>query len=116
MSFHPQLSLAARRRVSRLPTLRRSVIQNDANDYNVIVGGGSDVYTRNQEVVGVIDFGDMVYSYTVCDPAIAIAYAILDKPDPLAVATLIVSGYHAAYPLDENEIASKSKKKRKKGR
>ena len=88
------------------PKLRKSVIHNDANDYNVIVGGGSDIYTRNQEVVGIIDFGDMVYSYTVCDPAIAMAYAILDKPDPLAVATLIVRGYHAAYPLDENEIAA----------
>ena len=46
-----------------LPSLRRSVIHNDANDFNVLVGGGSDLYTRNQSVVGLIDFGDMVYSY-----------------------------------------------------
>ncbi len=87
------------------PKLRRSVIHNDANDYNIIVGGGKDLYTRNQEVVGIIDFGDMVFSYTVCDPAIAVAYAILDKPDPLAAASLIVGGFHAAHPLDEHEIA-----------
>jgi 4-aminobutyrate aminotransferase-like enzyme/Ser/Thr protein kinase RdoA (MazF antagonist) len=92
--------------VPLLPKLRKSVIHNDANDYNIIVGGGADVYTRNKQVVGVIDFGDMVHSCTVCDPAIAIAYAILDKPDSLAVAALIISGYHAAYPLDENEIAA----------
>jgi Ser/Thr protein kinase RdoA (MazF antagonist) len=38
-----------------LPGLRKSVIHNDANDYNVIVGGNGDLYTRNQRVVGIID-------------------------------------------------------------
>jgi 4-aminobutyrate aminotransferase-like enzyme/Ser/Thr protein kinase RdoA (MazF antagonist) len=91
---------------SLLPTLPKSVIHNDANDYNVIVGGGDDLYTRNQRVAGIIDFGDMVYSYTVCDLAIAIAYAVLDKPDPLATAALLVKGYHAQRPLEEPEIAA----------
>ena len=36
-----------------LPNLRKSVIHNDANDYNVLVGGGDDLYSRNQSVVGV---------------------------------------------------------------
>jgi len=92
--------------VPLFPKLRKSVIHNDANDYNIIVGDGNgdDIYTRNQRVVGVIDFGDMVYSYTVCDLAIAIAYAVLDKPDPLASAATIVRGYHAVYPLGEDEI------------
>ena len=87
-----------------LPTLRRSAIHNDANDYNVLVGGGDDLYTKNQHVVGLVDFGDMVHSYTIAELAIAIAYAILDKRDPLTMATHIVKGYHAAYPLQENEI------------
>ena len=89
-----------------LPDLRRSVIHNDANDYNVIVGGDQDWYTRNQRVVGIIDFGDMVYSHTVGNLAVAVAYAILDKPDPLQAAARIVKGYHRAYPLEENEISS----------
>jgi 4-aminobutyrate aminotransferase-like enzyme/Ser/Thr protein kinase RdoA (MazF antagonist) len=89
-----------------LPGLRKSVIHNDANDYNVIVGGSDDLYTRNQQVVGIIDFGDMVYSYTVGNLAVAVAYAILDKSDPLRAAARIVKGYHRAHPLDENEIAS----------
>ncbi|MCP5098586.1 MAG: aminotransferase class III-fold pyridoxal phosphate-dependent enzyme, partial [Chloroflexi bacterium] len=88
-----------------LPTLRRSAIHNDANDYNIIVGGGDDdLYTRNQQIIGLVDFGDMVYSYTIAELAIAIAYAVLDKPDPLTTATHIIKGYHAAYPLLENEI------------
>ncbi|MBL7161241.1 MAG: aminotransferase class III-fold pyridoxal phosphate-dependent enzyme [Anaerolineales bacterium] len=89
-----------------LPKLRRGVIHNDANEYNVIVGGGDDLYTRNQQVVGIIDFGDMVYSFTVADLAIAIAYAVLDKPDPLATAALVVQSYHIENPLTEQEISA----------
>lgn len=89
-----------------LAGFRRSAIHNDANDYNAIVGGGSDVYTRNQTVTGVIDFGDMVHSYIIADLAIAIAYAILDKPDPLSSASHIVKGYHAEFPLCDEEIAA----------
>jgi 4-aminobutyrate aminotransferase-like enzyme/Ser/Thr protein kinase RdoA (MazF antagonist) len=90
----------------QLPELRKSVIHNDANDYNVIAGGKDDLYTRNQRIVGIIDFGDMVYSHTVGDLAIAISYAILDKPDPLQTAARIVKGYHRSHPLTEAEIAS----------
>jgi 4-aminobutyrate aminotransferase-like enzyme/Ser/Thr protein kinase RdoA (MazF antagonist) len=83
-----------------LPRLGTSVIHNDANDYNILVGGSDG----NQHVTGLIDFGDMVYSFTVGDLAVAIAYAILEKPHPLAAAAQLVEGYHAEYPLTEGEI------------
>ena len=51
--------------------LPHSVVHNDANDYNVLVRGG--------RVVSILDFGDMVYSATVCNLAVAIAYAMLGK-------------------------------------
>ena len=89
-----------------LPKLRTSAIHNDANDFNVIAGGGTDLYTRNQTVVGVIDFGDMVHSYTVGDLAVAIAYEILNESDPLTAAAEIVKGYCKEYPLREGEIAA----------
>ncbi|MFC1515758.1 aminotransferase class III-fold pyridoxal phosphate-dependent enzyme [Thermodesulfobacteriota bacterium] len=92
--------------VPLFPRLRKSVIHNDANDFNVIAGGGDDVYDRYQQVMGIIDFGDMVFSYTVCDLAIAIAYAILDKPDPLNAAVQVVRGYHREYPLTDDEITA----------
>ena len=66
----------------RLADLRRSVIHNDANDFNVLVGGGDDLTDRNQHVVGLIDLGDMVHSYTVGDLAVAIAYAVLGEARP----------------------------------
>ena len=89
-----------------LPTLRQGVIHGDANDYNVLAGGNGDLLTHNQRVVGLVDFGDMVYSCLVCDPAIAAAYALLDKPDPLAAAAQVVGGYHSALPLAEAEISA----------
>lgn len=89
-----------------LPVLHRSVIHNDANNFNLLAGGGDDLYTRNQNIVGLIDFGDMVYSYAIGDLAVAIAYSVLDKPDPLAVAAHIVKGYQAACPLTEAELAA----------
>lgn len=89
-----------------MPALRKSVIHNDGNNFNLLAGGGNDLYTRNQNIIGLLDFGDMVHSYTISDLAVAIAYAILDKPDPLAVAAQIVKGYHAACPLRDNEFTA----------
>lgn len=75
--------------------LRRSVIHGDANDYNLLVD------PESMTVSGLIDFGDMVYSYTVGDLAIAIAYVILD---PDADVAEIVSGYRSEFVLLEEEI------------
>lgn len=80
-----------------LPALRRSVIYNDANDYNILI--------QNERVSGIVDFGDMLYSFTVNDAAIACAYAMLDKDDPFAVAREIVRGYQEAFPLTAEERA-----------
>ncbi len=76
-------------------SLRRSVIHGDANDYNLLVD------PQSMTVTGLIDFGDMVYSYTVGDLAIAIAYVILD---PNADVAAIVSGYRNEFELVEDEL------------
>lgn len=86
----------------RLARLRRSAVHGDANDFNVIVL--PDV-AHGPRVMGLIDFGDMVHSYTVAEPAIAIAYAVLDHPDPLRAASAILRGYHAAHPLRSDELS-----------
>lgn len=80
------------------PDLRRSVIHGDANDYNVLVD------PERMTVVGLIDFGDMVYSYTVGNLAVALAYVVLDKTDPLAVAKEVVEGYQSQFALMEDEL------------
>ena len=77
--------------------LRRSVIHGDANDYNVLVD------PERMIVTGLLDFGDMVYSYTVGELAIAIAYVVLDKDDPRAAANEVVEGYTSEFQLLDEE-------------
>jgi 4-aminobutyrate aminotransferase-like enzyme/Ser/Thr protein kinase RdoA (MazF antagonist) len=83
------------------PRLRKSVIHGDANDHNVLVGSAREGL---RQVRSVIDFGDMVETATVCELAIAAAYAGLGTREPLAAAAAVVSGYHAAFPLGEDEL------------
>ncbi|HVS88758.1 MAG TPA: aminotransferase class III-fold pyridoxal phosphate-dependent enzyme [Candidatus Acidoferrum sp.] len=85
-----------------LPRLRRSAIYGDANDHNVLV---STPWPQPRKVAGVIDFGDMHHGLVVSEPAVASAYAILGKKDPLQTATALVRGYHNAFPLEEAELA-----------
>ncbi len=87
--------------VPALPHVRRSVIYGDANDHNILV---ADSWPQPRQAKAVIDFGDMHYGITVSEPAIAAAYAILGKYDPLPAAQAIISGYHRAHPLEESEI------------
>jgi 4-aminobutyrate aminotransferase-like enzyme/Ser/Thr protein kinase RdoA (MazF antagonist) len=84
-----------------LPKLRMSIIHNDANDYNVLIDEAAE---GSRLVVSVVDFGDMVYTYTVCELAIAAAYAMLNKADPITAAGHVITGYHKAFPLSESEI------------
>src|SRR5262249_28068691 len=55
--------------------------------------------------VSVIDFGDMHHGLVVSEPAIAAAYAILRKTDPVAAASALVSGFHQSFPLQEAELS-----------
>jgi 4-aminobutyrate aminotransferase-like enzyme/Ser/Thr protein kinase RdoA (MazF antagonist) len=103
---HPPRHALVERMLSRFETetrpnlrnLRHAIIHGDANDYNVLV--------RDQRVTGLLDFGDMVYSVVAAEVAIAAAYALLDKADPLATIAKIVRGYHHAYALQESELAA----------
>jgi 4-aminobutyrate aminotransferase-like enzyme/Ser/Thr protein kinase RdoA (MazF antagonist) len=114
------------RDAERFARLRRAVVHNDPNDYNVLVSvppeggshgtlavppeGGRDttpvVSAVRRNVTGFLDFGDIVYSYAIADLAIAIAYAVLDKDDPLDAAVSIVRGYARSRPLDDDEVAA----------
>lgn len=81
-------------------SLRKSVIHNDANDNNIVVS--DDLVPPS--VWAVIDYGDAVYSQTINDLAVAVAYAVMNLPDPLAAALPLVAGYHKAFPLEEAEL------------
>lgn len=84
-----------------LPKLRKSVIHNDANDHNILTESKG---SNGVHISGIIDFGDMVYTYTICELAIACAYIMLGKADPLDSILDVVRGYHKTYPLQEQEL------------
>ena len=85
-----------------MPALPHSICHNDLNDRNIIV-------IENQlgeiEVIGLIDFNDCVYTPTVFDLGIAMAYASLERPDPLESVAPLLSGYLKENPLTEKEIS-----------
>ena len=82
--------------LDRLPNLRKSIIHNDANEWNVL--------TSNGEVSGLIDFGDMVYSRQIYELAIAANYLAIDKADPVKAISILVSAYHQEFPLYKEEV------------
>lgn len=80
----------------QMPHLRRSLIHNDANDWNVL--------TQNGVVSGLIDFGDMAYTATIHELAVALAYACMHKADPFSSVLEVCLAYHQEFPLEEREI------------
>ena len=79
--------------------LKKSIIHNDCNDHNIIVDNNNKIY-------GIIDFGDMVHTYTAAEPAIAIAYAVLGKDNPVKIAGEILKGYCDTSFLSNDELGS----------
>ena len=82
--------------VPALASLPHAVIHGDANDENVLIEDG--------RVSGLVDFGDSLRNPAVCELAIALAYVMLEQPDPLAAGGEVVAGYHAERPLSSAEV------------
>ncbi|WP_347840637.1 aminotransferase class III-fold pyridoxal phosphate-dependent enzyme [uncultured Draconibacterium sp.] len=81
--------------VPQLPGLRKQIIHNDANDWNVLVNGES--------ISGIIDFGDICHTQLINELAIAITYAVMGKKDPVNWAFHLVKGYGQQTPLNQLE-------------
>ena len=77
-------------------SLRKSVIHNDANEWNVL-------FDKNK-VSGVIDFGDISYSFLINEVATAMVYACYDKQNGLENAIPVLKGYHSVFPINEVEL------------
>lgn len=85
---------------TRLAGLRRQVIHNDLNAYNVMV---DDVDPA--QISALLDFGDMVRAPLVQDIAVACAYQLDDAADPLSNAARdCLASYHRELPLTEAEL------------
>ena len=91
-AFHVYAACA----LPHLPELPHSIIHSDANDENVMVEGG--------RVVGLLDFADSLYNPTICELAVALAYAMLERTEPLETGAQILAGYHEVRPLSPTEL------------
>ena len=76
--------------------LRTSIIHNDANDWNVL--------TKNGEVSGIIDLGDMANTWLINELAIGLTYVMMNKEDPLQVCKEVIAAYHKIVPLKTQEL------------
>lgn len=83
-----------------LGQLRQSVIHNDANDFNLLL----QQQHSNWQITALLDFGDMLYSHTVNELAVACAYAIFAQADVVPVIKTVTAAYHQQYPLTATEL------------
>lgn len=87
----------------RLEDVRRQVIHNDFNLYNVLVDEDD-----TDRVTGIIDFGDLLHAALVGEVATAAAYQMKGAAEPLAAAAEFIGAYHDVLPLlpEEQEIVA----------
>tara|TARA_B100001250_G_scaffold204379_1_gene175366 strand:+ start:830 stop:1849 length:1020 start_codon:yes stop_codon:yes gene_type:complete len=77
--------------------LREGIIHNDGNDHNIITDDDGNA-------IGIIDFGDMAYSYIASEPAIAMAYISINSREPLLDMGNVLKGFHKFYKLSDAEL------------
>ncbi len=85
--------------MSELPRLRAQVVHNDLNPFNVLTSPQD-----HTQIVGILDFGDMVHTPLIADVAVAASYQFL-SPDPWESVRAFVAAYHQASPLHRDEVA-----------
>ncbi|MCZ0733512.1 phosphotransferase [Phreatobacter sp. AB_2022a] len=83
-----------------LPSLRVQVVHNDFNPHNVLASAEAD-----DEIAGVIDFGDMVRAPLIQDLATAAAYQVTGDGHPLQGVAEMAQAFHQVLPLADEEIA-----------
>jgi len=78
--------------------LRFSLTHGDPNNYNLIVS--------NNQIVGLLDYGDMIYAPTINDLSICLAYALMNKESIYDSLKNIVTNFHNKFPITFEETYS----------
>ncbi|MEJ0024693.1 MAG: phosphotransferase [Rhizomicrobium sp.] len=81
-----------------LGNLRRQVIHNDLNPFNVLFSEDTPL-----RVLGVLDFGDMVRAPLINDLAIAASYHVGPAADPLQPLCEMIGAYNEVVPIEAAE-------------
>ena len=77
------------------------MVHNDVNDNNIVVSSDFE----KPEIKAIIDYGDAVYTAKINDLAVALAYGIMHKENPLEAAVHLTTGYHQNFELEDQELA-----------
>ena len=81
-----------------IKNLRFSVTHSDPNNYNLVV--------NHNRVIGLLDYGDSIFSPTINDLSIGLAYALMKRENIYSSLMNIISSYHKKFPLLDSEINS----------
>ncbi len=76
-----------------------SIIHNDGNENNILIG-------PDKKMKSIIDFGDMIYSYSALEPAVCMAYIAIDNKKPFSLIASLLKGYNSTNPLSIFELES----------
>jgi 4-aminobutyrate aminotransferase-like enzyme len=81
-----------------LAHLRAQIIHHDANGDNVVVSPDAP-----DQIAGIVDFGDMIHTALVADPAVTAADLLMggDIVEPMCE---LLAGYDSVLPLEDEEI------------
>jgi Ser/Thr protein kinase RdoA (MazF antagonist) len=91
--------------VPRLAGLPRQVVHNDANDHNLLVRKLPGSTEEEYRASGLLDFGDLVWTVRVAEPAIAAAYAMLGSDRPVEAAASLLAGYRSVCAMTTEEAS-----------
>ena len=83
-----------------MPSMKRGVIHGDVNGLNIIFNPTAE----SCEVVGLIDYGDCTHSCYLFELAIMVAYAQLEKENPVEFVAPMIQGYLKVFPLSREEL------------
>jgi hydroxylysine kinase len=76
------------------------VIHNDGHPYNLLRANAV-----SQDVVGLIDFGDMVYAPIINELAVTATTFQRRNTRDLGTVENLLAGFHAAHPLSDTEVS-----------
>jgi len=83
----------------KIKGLRKAIIHGDANEQNILVSKDDP-----EEIVGLIDFGDLQIATHINDLSIALAYSLLDVEDIDGTANQIIGGYQSQFKIEKEEF------------
>ncbi|XP_077989321.1 hydroxylysine kinase-like [Glandiceps talaboti] len=99
--------------VGNYPKLTKGTIHGDYNEGNILIkevnsnvinsSCKSSASASKYEICGLLDFGDVTYSYRVFDAAIALMYTMLISKEPMVSGGHMLAGYLSVFSLTNLE-------------